>query len=603
MEITEKSRPRTFIPSSIDPALNPYGEGKTLIETLSRDLGIDISDADKATQAKYKAFTKHHPFLHPACALWFAKRCLAQGNKRRFREVVTTFKLTRLQGIVEGAGIVTSSLKNLPHVHQIEFATGCELTMECIAELCDVLKEKRSVPFELDLLGCITCCDALLSLSWAMPGLLGLAMLSISDPDVTDDGDWITALAAGLVHNPELLAFKLRVPHLTQEQAEALGEGCRSLTELHLECGNLSSLAHLLKTLGEKAPPDPDSPGTAARPLATLSIVGRPDAGQAHFSKGSVGFLRELIARCPSLKCVRISPSLHAQNFSEFEDVMALCGSQWKGIEIDVDFGLVTDQLAKKQPGEVIELETGRVIKLTLAYLRRKEASHRLLPEKELQGLLHRQLAAALQDKLLPEDVIHEISRRLVADRSPPASHLVTLNALSRTDKTAAALGSATALRRAHFERLKGLMTLSACAFGTRELADPLCLALTGWPLKGRLLTTEGEKALTSWIRTGRPDCNALENAIGEAEAHRWSKQKHQAKELLTCGFEDEFLAEQRTRVGFQDSLQTGFDITRLDMELSDAADRLRLKRMIDGATKTVSKAIQLFKNPWGKND
>ncbi|KQU71255.1 MULTISPECIES: hypothetical protein [unclassified Rhizobacter] len=600
MEITRKSRQHKVSPSPDHTAPASCDEGKALIETLGRELGIDISQADKATQAKYKdkAFTRHPPFMHPACALWFARQCLALGEKHLFREVVNTFQLKRLQGIVEGAGIVTSSLKHLPQVHQVEFAAGCELTTECIVELGDVLKERRTAPFELDLHGCITCCDALLSLAWALPGLRGLAMLSISSPQVCDDGDWITALAAGLVHNTELVAFRLGVPDLTQQQAEAMGEGCRSLTELHFECRNLNSLAHLLKALGEKAPQDPDSPGTAARPLAALSIIGRTGSAQAFFPTGSVGCLRELIARCPSLKCVRISPLLQVQGIPEFEDMMALCDSEWKGIKIDINFGLAQGS-SESQPGGVEELDTldtGRALKPTLAYLRRKDASHHLLPRREIQGQVHRLLAAALQ-RNLPGDVLHEITCKLVADRSPPARLLVILNKLSRINKTAAALDSAAGLRRAHVERLKGLLSFSAFAFGTHELADPLCMAMVGWPLKGRLLKKEDEKALKSLILAGRPDSDALKEAIRRAEAHRWQVQKCQAHHLLSRGFEDEFIAEQGIRHELREWHRDEFnvDFTDLDMQLLDASYRVGLKKAARRAAQTVSNFFQSF--------
>ena len=484
------SSPRNGTPSSagtvqdfIVEAQRPSVDGTALISKLSGAHGIDISNADKATLAKYKALTKHHPVLHPACALWFAKQCLVAGDKDLFCEVVNSFVLTRLQGIVEGAAIVTSCLKKLPHVHQIEFAAECELTTECIAELVDALKDGRNAPFELDLHGCTTRRDVLPSLARELPGLQGLAMLSISDPDVTDDEEWITALATGLAHNTDLLAFKLDAPELTREQNEAMGwglRGCRSLKELHLNSGNLASLTQLLGFLGEMDPPEPDSPGIAARPLATVRIVGRPDPKQRTFPPDSVAFLSRLIAHCPSLKCIHVSPSMHVQSFGEFEEVMTLCGSKWKDIEIDIDFSLAIDKSAKTKSGELIELQTGRALKRSSAYIRRKDASHRLLFGTEFRDVTRRLLASALEGKLLPGDVISEIALPLLTDRSPPGGSLMTLNTLSRINKKTAGLGPPAAmLRSAHFERLKGLMTFSAFAFGTSELADPLCFKLS----------------------------------------------------------------------------------------------------------------------------
>ena len=611
MEITQKSLRHELSSSPVDTAPDPYGKSKTLIDKLGAHR-IDIVDADKATRVRYKSFTGHHPALHPACALWFAKQCLVAGNKDLFCEVVNTFKLTRLQGIVEGAGIVTSCLKNLPHVHQIEFAAGCELTAECIAELVCALKERRTAPFELDLHGCTASCDALLSLSLALPGLRGLAMLSISDPDVPDDPDdrdWITALAVGLAGNKELLAFKLGVPDLTPEQAEAMGgglRGCRSLKELHLNSENLASLTGLLGTLGEMDPPDPDSPGTAAPSLATVRIVGRPDPKQPKqrpFPPGSVTSLSQLVARYPSLRCIHISPSMHVKNFREFKDVMALCGSAWKNIEVDVDFSLATDGSAKtRSGGELIERGTGRVLKRSAAYIQRKEASHRLLSGTEFRDVACRLLASVLASKFLPIDVISEIVLLLAADRSSPGSALMTLNSLSRINPKTAGLGSpATLLRSAHFERLKGLMTFSAFAFGISEFADPLCFKLSSKLRKGRLFKKDEEKALKSLI-TGRPDSDALEKTIREAEIHQWQVRQAQVRLLLLCGFKDEFLAEQKARWKFQTHSKE-FGVTREDKRLEGEANEIRFKKAKKNTAKTVLSLPKFFKPPSKKRD
>jgi hypothetical protein len=608
--ITKSSR-RGVAPSPADAARDPCGEVKTLIDTLRLAHGIDIANADKATRARYKSFTGHHPVLHPACALWFAKQCLVAGDKGLLCEVVNTFKLTRLQGIVEGAGIVTSGLKNLPHVHQIEFAAGCELTAECIAELVGALKERRTAPFELDLHGCIASCDALLSLSLALPGLRGLAMLSISDPDVPEDPhdrDWITALAVGLAGNAELLAFKLGVPDLTPEQAKAMGRGlrgCRSLNELHLNSENLASLTGLLGSLGEMDPPDPDSPGTAARSLATVRIVGRPDPQQPKqrpFPPGSVRSLSQLVARYPSLRCIHISPSMDVESFDEFEDVMALCGSAWKDIEVDVDFSLATDGSAKTKSGELIERETGRVLNRSAAYIQRKEASHRLLSGTEFRDVACRLLASVLEGKFLPNDVISEIVLLLAADRSSPGSALMTLNNLSRINSKTAGLGSPTTLlRSAHFERLKGLMTFSAFAFGISEFADPLCFKLSSKLRKGRLFKKDEEKALKSLI-TGRPDSDALEKSIREAEIHQWQVRQAQVRLLLLCGFKDEFLAEQKVRWKFQTHSKE-FGVTLEDKRLEGEANEIRFKKAKKKTAKTVLNLPKFFKPPSKKRD
>jgi hypothetical protein len=608
MEITQKSRRHELSSSPVDTALDTYGKSKTLIDTL-RAHRIDIADADKATRARYKSFTGHHPVLHPACALWFAKQCLVAGDKDLLCEVVNTFKLTRLQGIAEGAGIVTSCLKNLPHVHQIEFAAGCELTAECIAELVGALKERRTALFELDLHGCTASCDALLSLSLALPGLRGLAMLSISDPDVLDDSDWITALAVGLAGNKELLAFKLGVPDLTPEQAEAMGgglRGCRSLNELHLNSENLASLTRLLESLGEMDPPDPDSPGTAAPSLATVRIVGRPDPKQPKqrpFPPGSVTSLSQLVARYPSLRCIHISPSMHVKNFGEFNDVMALCGSAWKNIEVDVDFSLATDGSAEtRSDGELIERGTGLVLKRSAAYIQRKEASHRLLSGTEFRDVACRLLASVLASKFLPNDVISEIVLPLAADRSSPGSTLMTLNSLSRINTKTAGLGSPAALlRSAHFERLKGLMTFSAFAFGISEFADPLCFKLSSKLRKGRLFKKEEEKALKSLI-TGRPDSDALEKTIREAEIHQWQVRQAQVRLLQLCGFKDEFLAEQKARWKFQTHSKE-FGVTLEDKRLEGEANKIRFKKAKKETAKTVLSLPKFFKPPSKKRD
>lgn len=586
-----KSPRRTGTPPHANAIQDPFGEGKALISRLKNEHGIDIAEADKATKVKYDAFTEHHPSLHPACALWLARQCLVKGNAERFCDVVTTFALSRLQGIVEGAGIVASCLEKLPHVHQIEFASGCELTTECVEELSLVLLNRRKAPFELNLHSCTIRCDALLSLTEALADLRGLAMLSISDLDVTGDADWITALAKGLARNAELLAFKLDVPDLTPEQAKAMGQGlrgCRSLTELHLIFGNLASLTHLLGSLGEQDLPDPDSPGTATRPLTTVRIIGRPGPAQPLFPKGSVQFLSQFIASCPSLGCIHISPSLHVRSFAEFEKVMDLCGSSWKHIEIDIDFSLLIDKNAKTKSGELIERGTGRVLKRTSAYIRRKDASHRLPSEAEFLDFARRLLPAALQSKLLPADPVREIALRLVTGRSPRASPLMTLNTLSRINRATVSLGSvAELLRSACFERMKGLMTFSAFAFGT-QLADPLCFILSR-ELRGGRLSEKEEKALTSLIKMGRPDSAALKKTIREAELHRWRAQQDQVRLLLACGFKDEFLLEQQIRWKFQ-SRSTKFPVTLEDKRLETEADKLRVKEIAKDSKKAVSK-------------
>ncbi|SHM97387.1 hypothetical protein [Rhizobacter sp. OV335] len=606
------SSPRNGTPSSAGTAQDsinevqpPSVDGTALISKLSGAHGIDISNADKATRAKYKAFTKHHPVLHPACALWFAKQCLVAGDKDLFCEVVNSFMLKRLQGIVEGAGIVARCLKNLPQVHQIEFASGCELTTECIAELCDVLREKRTAPFELNLHGCTLCRDAAMSLARELRGLQGLAMLSISEPKVTDAEEWIPALAAGLARNTELVAFKLGVPDLTKKQAEVMGEGlrgCRSLVELHLSSGDLASLAHLLASLGEKDPLDPDSPGSAARPLTTVSIVGRTGPGQRLFPEGAVKSLSEFVARYPSLKCVHMSPSLHVQSFTEFEEVMTLCGSEWKNIEIDIDFSLVVDNRAETKSGELIERETGKVLHRTSAYLRRKDASHRLLSGTEFRDVTRRLLASALEGKLLPGDVISEIALPLLTDRSPPGGSLMTLNTLSRINKKTAGLGPPAAmLRSAHFERLKGLMTFSAFAFGTSELADSLCFKLSERLRQGRLSKNE-KKALTLLVQTGRPDGDALEKTIREAQIHRWRAQQDQAHLLMTCRFDDEFLAEQKSRWKFQKKSRD-FLPSLKDQLMQTEAESLRRKKTVENVKKAALEVRNFFKKPPTKND
>jgi hypothetical protein len=542
MKITQPARSHELISSPVDTAPDAYGKGKTLIDTLRRAHQINIADADKATRARYEAFTEQRPSLHPACALWFAKRCLAKGDKDLFRQVMTTFTLTRLQGIVESARIVTSCLKNLPHVHQIEFAAGCELTTECIVELGDALKERREVPFELNLHGCTVSCDTLMTLAWALPGLRGLSRLSISYPQVTDDADWITDFGPGIAGSTQLLAFKLDMLDLREAQIKAFGNGLaanRSLIELHLSSKKSSELMRLLACMCQRHRPDPASPGTAAPPLESLRVVGcTPNP------RGSIGVLIELMKLYPSLKYIQIAPALLAKDFDEVGQLMTLCSSKSSEIDIDVEPTVGRRFLT---PNTGFTDASGRACKPDLPFIQRKEASRRLLQltAKEFQTATSQCLAIALASERsppLPNDAINEIVLWLMTDRSAATGDFSALCNLSRVNKATAALDSvAERLRRTHVQRLKGLLTFSAFAFGTSELADMLCLKLAGIPLH-----PEHEEELKSMLQTMRPDNDRLSKAIRKAEDDRWDTQWTQACDLATYHFRTEFLAAQK---------------------------------------------------------
>jgi hypothetical protein len=114
------------------------------------------------------------------------------------------------------------------------------------------------------------------------------------------------------------------------------------------------------------------------------------------------------------------------------------------------------------------------------------------------------------------------------------------LSSLSCVNKATGKLASVTArLTSAHFERLKSLLTFSAFAFGTSELADMLCLKLAGIPL-----LPEQEDALML-ILNSRPDNDRLSKAIRRAEDARWDTQWMQACDLEN-NFNAEFLATQK---------------------------------------------------------
>ena len=579
--ITQWARTDTIQNSAPETlAKDVFGSGRALVARL-RDAGIDISAADRATRRKYDAFDVHRPLLHPACALWLATACLASGDDRLFREVVTTFHLTRLQGIVEGAGIVARCLKDLPWVHQVEFAPGALLTADGIAELVNALRDRRDAPFELDLHGCRFSGEALGSLAAALPGLCGLAMLSLSDP-VTGEADWMTRLGDALAVNTELVAFKLDVPALSPAGAQAIGRGLRgnrSLTELHLRAST-TGLACLLDHLAQGDSPDPNHPGFAVRALKSVSIVGR-DLLPESPAPVSVSSLVRLAACCPDLTHVCILPGVEVASHRELMQLLAFCGSnlRWVDTRVQTRWGW----FGESGDGDPIHSVTAQPIAPDLAFIRRKDTPHRIREQAAMQchAAVPRFLAAMFSVEVtnaLPFDVIDEIARHLLAHLRPAIERLDTASTLSRINRRTAALDSvARQTRDTHFERLKGLMTFSAFAFEAHELAGPLCLKLAGMPLQ-----PPQEESLKSLIEAKRPDTDRLKEAIAMAEDARWEAQQGQLREMWHYGFKREFLEEhQQWTRSVATSGWRGFPFGVENMNLAGMAGYLTLKHTV----------------------
>ena len=490
-------------------------QGQSLTTKL-HDKGIDISAADQTTRARYEAIDKHRPTLHPACALWFAQQCLARGDKDLFCEVVTTFRLKRLHGIVENASIVAESLKDLPSVHQIEFAQGCVFTEACVDGLHTALSQRREAPpFELNLHGCAIEFSGLKALAAALPSMTSLAMLSISKPVLSGE-PCDTGLGPAIGDSPHLLAFKLDVPAVTQKAAEAIGKGIRqnrSLIEVHF-CtdASIECPQWLMAELARPDAIDPTRPGLAAPALATLVLVG--DRGKhinLVFPEACTEHLAKVVDNNPLLTRVRIEPFMEFHQPQTCQDLFAICEARPICLDIQLVFnGNFPRAYPKMKDTDPRYVGMEKPLRPTLNFLRRTSPAPLLRPELAREG------SATVLAALLPLGGLAADLCPLIAGHVSDQRTLTALRCINNA--------AVKATRRFHRAFQVDLVKSLPHSFGDIEFAHHVM----GPPLAGLSMSDSRRATLQSSIDT-RPDAvrlKALMDSEGQRMLGNWKEQE-----------------------------------------------------------------------------
>jgi hypothetical protein len=503
-------------------------QGQALIAKLQGS-GIDISTADQPTQAKYGAIDKHQPTLHPTCALWFARQCLARGDKDLFCEVVTTFRLKRLQGIVENANIVAESLHELPSVHQIEFAPGCVFTKACVDGLKNALSQfRKAPPFELNLHGCAIELSVLKALATALPSMTSLAMLSISKPALSG-APCDTGLGAAIGGSPHLLAFKLDVPAVAQKAAEAIGKGIRqnrSLIEVHF-CtdASIECPQWLMAELARPDAIDPTRPGLAAPALATLVLVG--DRGKHFnlvFSEACTEHLAKVLDNNPLLTRVRIEPFMEFHEPRTCQDLFAICKTRPICLDIRLVFnGNFARAYPRMKDTDPRYVGMTKPLRPTLNFLRRTSPAPLLRPELAREG------AATVLAALLHLDGLEADLCPLIAEHVQDQRTLAALRCINKA--------AVEATRRFHLAFQVNLVKSLPHSFGDIEFAHHMM----GPPLAGLSMSDSPTTTLQSSIDALRPDAARL-RALMDSEGRRMlGNWKEQELLLINYHFAEQF--------------------------------------------------------------
>ena len=518
--ITKVARSSSFEPHLRASAATALVKKSQALIVKLHDNGIDIAAADQATQARYEAIDTHRPILHPACALWFAQQCLARGDKALFCEVVTTFRVKRLQGIVQHPEIVAEGLNDLPWVHQLEFAPGCTVTEACINALRLALSQRRgATPFELNLHGCTIDSSVLKTLAIALSEMKALAMLSISKPAISGDEPCGVALGQAIADSPHLLGFKLVLPATTQETAEAIGKGIRenaSLIEVHF-CtdDSIESPQWMMAELARPEAVDPSRPGRAAAALQTLVVCGYGGKNKYNPLKFPERCTKDLVAIVnshPSLTRVRIHPWMQFHDLQTCRDLFDICDARPLCLDIQLVFNSpFSGPYPWSKDTDPFDIGTQKPFRPTLNFLRRTSPSPLLRQELEpgaTVAILHASLPEA---RLVPE------LWQLVADHVSDDRSLLALRCISKP----ALKGS----RRFHRAFQVELVTCRPHAFGDIEFAHHMM----GPPLAGLPMNNSRKRKLQSMIDTQRPDAarlHALMDSEGQRMLDNWKEQE-----------------------------------------------------------------------------
>jgi hypothetical protein len=499
---------------SENAAANLFKKNQTLIDTLHKN-GIDISTADEDTRSRYQALDKHRPTLHPVCALWFARQCLAQDNKDLFCEVVNTFHLKRLRGIDEHAEVVAHHLKDLPGVHQIGLTKGCNLTVQLLTNLQAALSEPRGKqPFELILFDCTIESSALSNFVKELSTMQSLGMLSLLNLVPSDDTHWHDQLGKAIGESRQLQALRLDMPDPQEEVVRAIGRGIRqnrSLVEVQFRTpGSIKAPQWMMNELARPDASDPSQPGQATPALATLVLAG--DRAKGTFDETCLADLAQTIHNCPLLTRVRVNPAIALRNPKAREPLRAICDQRPIYLGIDLTCLAWVYRSKNRKLSKAVRRSQ------QVSFTRRTSPSNVLcLPSKTavIEATAHLLDTNFFPRAQLPREVWHRIAGHML-DGS-------TSGVIPRLNKNAMRITAQCQLD-VHAQRARSLIDLS-WMFGQIELAH----LMMGLPLAGIPMSPELRDELQLKINQEHPNAerlNAILDEEGRGMLEDWKQQE-----------------------------------------------------------------------------